>query len=226
MNDMCWHSTVEDFMHYGIKLGEAGESKGRPNAHDEARESGSINLLSKRIKSFWDYIYEDRQLNMVQALIQANFWNIPRDIIYHRALFMLWVVEDIDWNNGTFYFFSKRAMKKLYLRGKRTFDLEPHGYDYHGRFVDFWAGHPDYLTIKKTSFIDKYKESVKEGEEAKINDKDFLMAAFDRLMFNDKINVSKFCEWFGISPTYYYEVRKQYSKVYNTSDDNPIKYKV
>lgn len=228
--EMCFHSTVESYQQYMIRLQDMARqhekpdnyyTKGRAIAHDEARESGSINVLSARIKRFWDFIYENRFLGMNQVLIQANFWNIPRDIIYHRALFMVWVVEDVEWSNGEFYFFSKHAMKRLYQRGKMTKDLEPKGWDFQGRFVDFWAGHPDYLKQKGNNFFEKYKPKEEE-EENKINDRQFIMAALDRLMFEDKFNVTRFCDDFGISRDHFYKVKREYMKLYNDADTSGV----
>ena len=162
INRKCIHSTVEDYMKYAIELAEKKESKGKSNIHDESRETGGTNVIKKRISQFWDFIYENRYLNMYQCLLQSDFWKTPKDIIYSRALFMLWVQEDKEWNNGQFLFYSKRNMKRLYDRGKRLGERTPLGYDFVGKFVKFWAGNPDYLKIKDENFMKKYKEIKKE----------------------------------------------------------------
>lgn len=158
----CIHSTVEDYMKYAVDLAEKKQSKGRSNVHDESRETGGTNVIKKRISVFWDFIYENRYLNMYQALLQSDFWKTPKDIIYSRALFMIWCIEDEEWNNGTFLFYSKQAMRKLYDRGKRLGERTPTGYNFQGRFVKFWAGNPDYLNIKNDNFLKKYREIKKE----------------------------------------------------------------
>jgi hypothetical protein len=156
------HSTVEDYINYAVKLAENKTSKGKATIHDESRETGGMNVIKKRISRFWDFIYENRYLNMYQGLLQSDFWKTPRDIVYSRALFMIWVQEDENWDNGTYLFYSKRNMKKLYNRGKKLGQRSPTGYDFQGRFVKFWAGNPEYLKIKDENFIKKYKQEIKE----------------------------------------------------------------
>lgn len=53
------------------------------------------------------------------------------------------------------------------------------------------------------------EENTKEKEE--VNDKEFILAALNRLMFPDRFNITKFCHDFGIHPTYFHKVRKDYN---------------
>lgn len=156
IKDNCYFSTMGDYINYETELLKKNESHGKVVFHDEARETGTLNLLNKNVKTFWDCIYENRFLNMYQYIIQSDFFRTPRDIVFNRALFLLWVVEDQDWTNGIFYFFSKRAMIKLYDMGKRQKIFIPRFYDFQGRFVSFWAANPNYLDQKRQNFLDKY----------------------------------------------------------------------
>jgi energy-coupling factor transporter ATP-binding protein EcfA2 len=155
----CFITRVEDFKNYQLNLLKTQNTRGEVIVHDEAREAGSLNLMTKKIKAFWDLIYENRFLNMYQFFIQSDFFRTPRDIIFHRAIFMIWVIEDsANWNNGIFLFYSKKDMKRLYLRGKMQKDYSHSNETFKGRFVSFWAGNPNYLESKENNFIKKYTE--------------------------------------------------------------------
>jgi hypothetical protein len=203
----CIHSTVEDYMDYAMKLTEKKETKGKSNIHDESRETGGSNVINKRIKRFWDFIYENRFLNMYQALLQSDFWKTPRDIVYSRALFMVWVLEDEEWNNGTYLFYSKRAMKKLYERGKRLGERSPTGYDFKGRFVKFWAGNQEYLKIKEDNFTKKYGTK---HEERLMSLKDAQILAMNRA--EDNFSPTAFAKVFKCDVSQVFKYMKQWEQ--------------
>lgn len=140
-------------------IGEKGKSTGKAIMHDEGRDLGGTNVLKKEIKTFWDYVYENRFLEMVQLWVHSDFFMTPVDVINMRARFLIWVVEDDDWNNGTFYFFGRGDMKRLYFNGKKSMDRTPRGYSFKGRFVNYWAGKKDYEQKKAERFFNKYRQS-------------------------------------------------------------------
>lgn len=198
------HSTVEDFMKYAVYLAEKKDSKGKSTIHDESRETGSTNILKKRIARFWDFIYENRYLNMYQALLQSDFWKTPKDIIYSRALFMIWVIEDDEWKNGNLLFYSKKSMKRLYDRGKRLGERSPTGYDFRGTFGKFWAGNQDYLKIKHENFLNKYKQSV---DEKLMTLKDAQVLAMER---NEEFKPIQFAKVYRCDVSQVFKYQKQW----------------
>ncbi len=167
INQSCFFSTIEDYKKYQMQLLSNNINKKRVIVHDEARETGGLNVLNKDIRKFWDLIYENRFLNMYQILIQSDFFKIPRDIIFNRALFLIWVIEDQDWSNGIYYFFSKRNLIRLYDEAKRNYNYQPRYFDFKGRFVSFWAGNPNYLNQKESNFIHKYTTTMSNNENNK-----------------------------------------------------------
>jgi hypothetical protein len=185
-------------LQYAIELNKKDMSTGRSNMHDEARETGTLNVMQRRIKRFWDFIYENRFLNMYQSLLQADYWKTPRDIVYNRAMFMVWVIEDDDWNNGIYLFYSRKNMKRLYERGKKMHDRAPKGYDFQGKFTKFWAGHPNYLDHKKQNFLNKY---VKDETDKSITLYDAQRLAMERagVRFEPKLFAQVFdCDASGV----------------------------
>ena len=201
INQKCFFSTIKDFKQYQLSLLNKKENRGKVIIHDEARETGGLNVMSKDIRAFWDLIYENRFLNMYQILIQSDFFKIPRDIIFNRALFLLWVVEDQDWSNGIYYFFSKRNMIRLYDEAKRNYNYRPRYYDFSGRFVSFWAADPEYLKQKENNFIQKYKNS----NEKNINKYNELLK---RIINYDGIKESLKMEILGIKKSRFYYLKR------------------
>lgn len=172
INENCFFSTIDDYIKYQVKIAENKESRGKVIIHDEARETGGLNILNKEVKRFWDIIYENRYLNTYQILIQSDFFRIPRDIIFARALFLIWVVEQEDWSNGVFYFFSRKQMIRLYDEAKRNYNYNPRYWNFQGRFVSFFAGNPNYLKEKNNNFINKFKNNK---EEKNNNNRDYYI---------------------------------------------------
>lgn len=208
IKNSCIHSTMEAFRSYALELGKNQKSRGKANIHDEARETGGMNVLKKKVSRFWDFIYENRFLNMYQILIQSDFWRTPIDIVFNRALFMLWVIEDSDWNNGQYLFYGKKDMRKLYERGKKKKDRKPSGYSFTGRFTKFWAANPEYLKIKEDNFYDKYDDKDKES---KLTIKDVLYFIWQR---NSGVRPKDVVNLIKVSETYYFQVKKDYEVNY------------
>lgn len=197
------HSTMESYTQHGVELGRKGISKGRGKMHDEGRETSSINVLKTKVKIFWDSIYENRFLNMYQAIIQSDFWKTPKDVVFNRALFLIWVLEDKKWNNGVYYFYGKEDMKKLYDRGKKFNNRRPIGNSFKGRFIDFWAGHPDYLTRKASSYFDKYSN---EYQPSRLTIKQVVKFILER---NPEVQPGLLAKMLLMDRSYFFDIRKE-----------------
>lgn len=200
----CVFDRVEDYQEYIIKMYAAGRSIGKGVMHDEAREAASTRVQEGKIKTFYDHIYENRQAHMIQCLIQSDFWKFPRDIVFNRALFMIWTVEGEQWENGHFYFYSRKKMQALYDRGKRRDgDRSPGKASFRGTFPDFYAGNPNYLEEKKRKFLEKYKKK-KLGQDISVRQViEWVLAR------NPDIQIKQLCQALKIEKTYYFRIRKK-----------------
>jgi hypothetical protein len=194
---------ADDYIKESLNLTRLSKTKGKAIMHDEGRETGGTNVLKADIKTFWDFEYENRFLNMVQAIVQTDFFKTPTDVINFRARFMVWVVEDDNWNNGIFYFFGRKDMRSLYFKGKKGFDRTPTGYSFQGRFVDFWAGQKNYREKKKERFVSKYTKK----KESELTLKDVLTFLFAR---NPGHNPRDAIQLLKMDHSYYFQVKKEW----------------
>lgn len=202
----------EDFITKGLGLFTEGKSKGRAVMHDEGREVlSALSVLSKRTRKFMSYLYENRQTNMYQFILTGDLFDLPKSIVMQRALFCIYVHEEGEFENGFFKFYNRPDLRRLYITGKKSRSMTASGYSFRGKFSKFYTVDEErYRQLKKDNlnperYIDKKKEDV-------LGDKDFIMGALNRLMFPDQFNVSKFCHEFGITPSYFYQVKKEMAR--------------
>ena len=157
IKERVYYTTVEDYIKYCMELKLKEKSKNAVIIHDEARETGGLNVLNSRIRTFWDFIFENRYLNMNQFFLQSDFFTTPKSIIKGRARFLIKVIEGERWQNGIFEFYGRKKLRLLYFLGKKLDNEEAVKPDFIGRFVSFFAGNPDYKNEKNNNFINKYK---------------------------------------------------------------------
>ena len=149
----------EDYLKYSIGLFDKGQSKGKSVIHDEGKEAlSAVSVLSKRTKKFMDFLYENRQMNMYQYILTGDFFDIPKSIVMQRALFMIWVHEEGEFENGHFKFFNRTDMRKLYIYGKKERNMESSGYSFRGTFSKFYTVDEDkYRQLKKSHLrVERY----------------------------------------------------------------------
>lgn len=162
INQNIYFSKVEDFINYCMKLKESNNSFKQVVIHDEARETGGMNVLNKRIRLFWDFLFENRYLNMFMLLLQSDFFTTPKSIIKGRVSFLIRVREGEGWTNGIYEFYSRPKLKQLYFMGKKLDNEDLVKPDFRGRFVSFFAGNPNYKEEKNNNFLKKYSELDKQ----------------------------------------------------------------
>lgn len=211
VHDMNIFSDTDEYIEYCLQLGKKNVSGNKSAQHDEARDTGGINVNKKKIRRFWNFMYENRFLNMNHALVQSDFFKVPRDVVYHRARFLIFVKEDKKWKNGTYYFFGRYHMKKLYERGKRFKNLEITGHSFKGYFVDFWAGNPDYLNIKAKNFFEKYKDDEDKKE---LTLKQVLPFIWKRSYHDPDYSHKDLIRVLKMDESYYFQLKKDWEQGY------------
>lgn len=221
INSVFWK--YEDYVRYSKELFEEGKSTGKGIMHSEGRESLSgLSMMTKRTREFLNYLYENRQMNLYQFIATGDFFDIPKSIVMQRAIFMIEVHEGDEFDKGFFKFYNAATMKKLYMYGKRDRNMKAVAANISGRFPKFYTIDEEaYRKKKRDSLIsnsEKYLDDNKK-EDKGINDKEFLEAAMDRMMFPNEFNASKFCRDFGITYQYFCKVRKEYMKDYSSIDN-------
>jgi hypothetical protein len=197
MNSIKW--SFEEYVKYSIGLfnqcadcktkwdddkcygrGHHRLSRAKSIMHSEGRESLSgLSLLTKRTRGFMDWLYENRQANMYQAVLVGDFFDLPRAIVNSRGLFMIYVHEEGEFDKGYFKFYAADKMKKLYNKGKKYRDMSASAYDFRGRFNKFYTvGEEVYRKIKGQHL--KPKRYIIEEKDSELTQKEWLFWLFDR----------------------------------------------
>lgn len=102
-----------------------------------------------------DFYRECGQYNMLNILILPEFFDLPKGIALNRSVFLLDVGYSSDketglFTRGYFKFFSRRAKKWLYIKGKKNLDYNASGYDFNGRFYRFYPiDEQEYKKVKQ-----------------------------------------------------------------------------
>jgi hypothetical protein len=75
-----------------------------------------------------DYFRECGQYNMLNILVLPEFFDLPKGIAITRSIFLInadyYADENSMFQRGYFDFFSRRAKKYLYLKGKKDLDYK------------------------------------------------------------------------------------------------------
>jgi hypothetical protein len=206
--------SYEDYVGFCIKLFEKGKSKGKGAIHDESRESlASITSTSKRTRLFMNFLYENRQMNMYQFLLTGDFFSLPKSIVMQRTMFLIWVHEEGEFENGYFKFYNRHDLKRLYIKGKKENNMAASSYTFRGTFPKFYTvDEEEYRKIKKSSMtIDRYV-AQKKGREFTI--KEILFWIWDR---SENVSPIDAVRLLNIDHSMYFKCRKQW-KVDNGLD--------
>ncbi len=141
-------SVKENFVMDGRKLIEVGNKLGQnhpysPLIFDEAgADLEGKKVMSQLTQDVLDYYRECGQYNMLNILVLPEYFDLPKGIAMTRSICLIDVYyitdQDAIFQRGFFNFFSKRAKKKLYLKGKRELDYKSTKYDFNGKFPNFY----------------------------------------------------------------------------------------
>ena len=165
----------EDFMSTQIDWFHKNKSKGRGLIHDEGKESLSAqSVTSKKTRNFMKFLYENRQTNMYNIILTGDFFDLPRSIAMQRVLFMIWVKEEREFDNGFFRFYNRPDLRRLYLVGKKFRDMNSSGYTFRGSFPKkYCVDEEEYRKLKKAHLTkDRYIDQ--KSSKLKMTDRDFV----------------------------------------------------
>lgn len=132
----------KEIMEKGDKLGS--KFKYAALVMDEAADDlESTKVLSQETKAIKDYLRKSAQYNMLNIIVQAEFFEVPKPIAISRTIFLINVDYHIDdegnFVRGDFKFFSRRGKKQLFLKGKRDLNYNAWKPDFKGSFTNFYA---------------------------------------------------------------------------------------
>lgn len=131
----------KQIMDKGNKLGQ--KYKYAALVMDEAADDlESTKVLSQETKAIKDYLRKAAQYNMLNIIVQAEFFEVPKPIAVSRSIFLIdvdyTIDEDGNFVRGIFKFYSRRNKKQLYLRGKRNLNYSAWKPDFKGSFTNFY----------------------------------------------------------------------------------------
>ena len=126
---------------------------------DEAADDlESTKVLRAATQAIKDYLRKAAQYNMLNIIVQSEYFEIPKPIAISRSILMIDVIYDIDeegnFNRGGFKFYSRRKKKLLYLKGKR--DL-----NYNCVKPDFYGSFPNFFTVDEREYRQEKADSLK-----------------------------------------------------------------
>ena len=125
----------------GIALGE--KYKYATLDYDEAADDlESTKVMKGSTQMVKDYLRKAAQYNMLNVIIQSEYFEVPKSIAISRAICLIDVYYDIKedgrFERGHYNFYSRRGKKLLYLLGKKMLDYKCVKPDFQGEFRNFY----------------------------------------------------------------------------------------
>lgn len=151
------------------------------------------------------YFRKCRQLNQILIVILPSFFEFPKFYALNRSHFLIDVFFQEEFARGYFKFYGPHSKKMLYLKGKKEWDYDAWGSDFHGRFFSSYTFFPDLEKCTERYKKKKYEDMINDAaEETKLTPdqirKQVTVKLFKQLHQNlDKINMKQLCQAFGIS---------------------------
>lgn len=145
----------EDYIKSCIDLFKKNKSKGVGRIHDEVKEVlSALTQMKQKTRMFMNFLYENRQMNMLHFLLTGDFFDLPKSIVMQRLMFVIAVHEEGKFDNGYFKFFNRPDLRRLYLRGKKERNMRASRYTLRGTFPKFYAvDETQYRSLKRKHLI-------------------------------------------------------------------------
>lgn len=151
------------------------------------------------------YFRKCRQLNQILLIILPSFFELPKFYALNRSHFLINVKFQGRFERGYFDFYSPKAKKMLYIKGKKDWDYDAWQPDFHGNFFSSYCFFPN---LKEN--IEKYKAmKLQDMEDDHIQryaktpedvERDVKIELFKKLHAQIPIkSYLKLCEVFGIT---------------------------
>lgn len=155
-----------DLVPKGMKLGN--RHKYAVIDYDEAADDmEGTKVNSASAKYVKDYMRKAAQFNMLNIIIQSEFFEVPKYLAISRSICLIDVAyfadEEGNFKRGYFRFYSRHSKKKLYLIGKKLLDYGSVKPDFRGTFPNFYPiNQEEYREEKRKSLMTWGKVSMKE----------------------------------------------------------------
>lgn len=173
---------IKSFIFDGRKLIEQGNAIGSkypysPLLYDEAgADLAGTKVMAQSTQDVLDFYRECGQYNLLNVLILPDYFDLPKPIAITRSIFLINVDYESTpeglFKRGIGKFYSRRAKKDLYLKGKKTLDYNAAPYDFIFRFYPFYPiDEQEYRKAK----VEALRHREKRRSNVILDQRDFLM---------------------------------------------------
>lgn len=157
--------------------------------------------LAVRLKR---YFRKCRQLNQVVILILPSFFELSKFFALSRSHCLINVKFQKEYERGYFDFYSPKAKKLLYLKGKKEWDYDACSPSFKGVFGEHYIFFPNIHKETKKYLRRKYDDMIadaKEQESISIHEviKELNIILFRKVLRTKKIFKKDLCKLFGVS---------------------------
>jgi hypothetical protein len=155
-----------ELMKKGVALGE--KYKYATLDYDEAADDlESSKVMKGSTQMIKDYLRKSAQFNMLNVIVQSEYFEVPKSIAISRACCLIDVYYDIKedgkFERGHYNFYSRRQKKLLYLVGKKMLDYRCVKPDFKGTFNNFYpVDEQEYRKEKKDALNRWTKTTAKD----------------------------------------------------------------
>ena len=147
------------------------------------------------------YFRKCRQLNQILILILPSFFELPKFYALARSHALINVKFEGDFQRGFFKFYGPKAKKLLYLFGKKSWDYDAHGDDFHGRFSQEYCFYPNPKEETEKYKQRKYRDMINDADRKKPVSETGMKAKLFRQVHErlKKVTAKELAHAFGVS---------------------------
>lgn len=154
------------------------------NYDEAADDMETTKVMTGAAQQVKDYLRKAAQFNMLNIIVQSEFFEVPKPIAISRSSCLIDVSYSSDeygnFQRGTFRFFSRRNKKRLYLLGKKMLDYNTVKPDFVGYFPNFYpVDEQEYRAEKRKSLM-----SWNKATQLEVKRKEWLIGCFKYLHEN------------------------------------------
>lgn len=152
-----------ELMKKGQALGE--KYKYAALDYDEAADDlESTKVMRGSTQMIKDYLRKAAQFNMLNVIIQSEYFEVPKSIAISRSVCLIDVYYNINedgyFERGHYNYYSRRGKKLLYLLGKKMLDYSCVKPDFKGEFRNFYPLDEEEYRKEKRDALNRWTKTT------------------------------------------------------------------
>lgn len=142
--------------------------KGAVIVYDEAREGlDSKKAMHKYSQNIVDYFNECGYLNQYLMIILPDFFDLNKSIALNLSISLINVGIKGNFHRGYFDFYSRKAKRYLFIKGKKFNDYNAQKPTFDGTFTEYFPFEYQVLEdMKKQAIRDRQKQEMKKPDKS------------------------------------------------------------